>query len=77
MRHEYDIQGNYGLQDYNYTVSNNLHLDFLFLSLLTFVLDTLVLWAVEFYNINRSDTLQAKDFKIGGIVRCTETTRSF
>jgi hypothetical protein len=23
MRHEYDMQGNYGLQDYNYTVSNN------------------------------------------------------
>ncbi|KAG0580705.1 hypothetical protein KC19_4G193200 [Ceratodon purpureus] len=24
MRHEYDMQGNYGLQDYNYTVSNNI-----------------------------------------------------
>jgi hypothetical protein len=26
MRHEYDMHGNYGLQDYNYTVSNDIAL---------------------------------------------------
>lgn len=34
MRHEYDMQGNYGLQDYNYTVSNDIALIY-FVSFLT------------------------------------------
>lgn len=55
MRHEYDIQGNYGLQDYNYTVSNKILISCLYHAFL-------VLWAVEFSNMSRSDAVTHSGF---------------